>query len=159
MNIIPLPYKIGAAVVLVGLLVAGHVARVSAAHERGYAAAVTDRAARDAVAVVSRVTENVKVGEQQYKINLDITKEKHETLAPVIRTIYVDRVRVGTGICGPASTTQAQDASSSDAGDPATRLVSPEAEKRIRELEVEVETHFATGRACQEFGKRNGFYP
>lgn len=158
-SVIPLSWKIGAAAVLVLLLAGGHQWRVSAAYDRGHAAAVDQRRVRDTAAVVTRVTENVKVGEKQDKDNIEITKEKHETLAPVIRTIYVDRVRVGPGICGPTPAPQTKDASSSDAGDPAPRLVSPEAEKRIRELEVEVETHFATGRACQEFGRRNGFYP
>lgn len=158
-SVIPLFWKIGAVALLVGGLMAGHVSAVHRAYGRGHAAAETERAARDAVAVVSRVTENVKAGEKQDKDNIEITKEKHETLTPVIRTIYVDRVRVGKGICGPTTAPQAEDASSSNGGDPAPRLVSPEAERRIRELEVEVETHFATGRACQEFGKRNGFYP
>lgn len=159
MNIIPLPWKIAGGVVLVAGAVLLYRGQVSAAYDRGHAAAVSQRAARDAAAVSSRATENVKVGKEQDKINVDITKEKNEAIAPVIRTIYVDRVRVGTGICGPTAAPQTEDASSSDSGNPATRLVSPEAERHIRELEVEVETHFATGRACQEFGKRNGFYP
>lgn len=158
-DIIPLWWKLGAAAALVGLLAAGHTWRVHAAYERGHDAAESERAGRDAVAVVSRATENVKVGEKQDKINVEITKAKNEEIVPVIKRIYVDRVRVGQGVCGPAPAAQAESPGSSDGTTSTTRLVSERTEEDLRVLMVKVEEHLATGRACQAFLERNGLTP
>lgn len=156
---IPLKFEIAAVLLLVGVAVGGHIWAVDAAYDRGHAAAETERAARDAVAVGSRVTENVKVGEKQDKDNVIITEKKHEELAPVIRTIYVDRVRVGQGVCGPATASETQGTGGSNSTDPGPRLVSQRTEEDIRALEVKVEESFATGRACQAFLEKNGLTP
>ena len=156
---IPLSWKIGAAAVLVALLAAGHLARVNSAFDAGHKKAVDDRAARDGAAIITRVAENAKIGARQDATNVSITKAKNEELAPVVKRIYVDRVRVGASICGPAAPAQAEDASGGDRGDPAGRLVSERAEEDIRALKVAVEEHLATGRACQAWGRENGFVP
>jgi prophage endopeptidase len=158
-SVIPLSWKIGAALVLVGAVVAGGAAYRSHVYHAGYDQAVTDRAAADLKAVTTRIKENAALATKQDATNVKIEKAKNEELAPVIRTIYVDRVRVGTGVCGPSSTAKTEDATSSNSADPGTRLVSEGTEADIRALTVRVEEALATGRACQAFGKDNGFIP
>jgi hypothetical protein len=140
-SVIPLSWKIGAALAL------------------GFDAAVNERAARDLQAVVGRVRDNAVLEAKQATINLDITKAKDEELAPVVKRIYVDRVRVGAGTCGPAATAKAEDAAGSDGTDPAGRLVREDVERDTRALDAAVEQHLATGRACQAWGRENGFVP
>ncbi len=158
-SVIPLSWKIGAVAVLVGLLTAGHLARVSHAYSSGHAAAVSERQAADGVAILARVQDNTVVGFKHDAINAVLTKAKNEELDPVVRRIYVDRVRVGSGICQPAAAAKAEDAAGGDSGDSATRLVSPGTEEDLRALVVKVEKHFATGRTCQEWGVEHGFVP
>lgn len=158
LSLIPLPWKIGAAALLAGALVAAGAAYHHHVYQSGYDAAVTARAAQDAAAVFHRVQDNVAVAAKNEDINKFLTKAKNEELAPVVQRIYVDRVRVGPSICGgPSSPAKADDAGRSDSADPAGRLVSSAAEDRIRELDVEVEKHLATGRTCQAWGREHGF--
>jgi hypothetical protein len=159
LSLIPLPYKIGAALVLVAAAAAAGLAYRSHVYQQGFDAAVGQRAARDLAAVVNRVQENTALKAQQSLINLTITKEKDEELAPVVKRIYVDRVRVGAGTCGPAATTEANDAAGSDGADSAGRLVREDVERDTRTLDEAVERHLATGRACQKWGAENGFVP
>jgi hypothetical protein len=149
--------KIAAVSLALLVLLVGGVAYRSHVWRAGYDQAVSDRKARDLAAVVTRVAENVVVAAKNDSINATITKANDEKLAPVIRTIYVDRVRVGPGTCGPTSATKAPDASGSDRPDPSPRLVSEGTEADIRALTVKVEQAFATGQACQDFGKAHGF--
>jgi len=149
-------------IVLVGLLVVGWLGLQwygRAQHAAGYAAAVAERAARDALAIVRRTEENIVLSERQSAINLEITEAKYEELAPVVQRIYVDRVRVGAATCGPATTAETEDASSGHGADPAGRLVRDDVERDTRALEEAVERHLATARACQAWGAENGFTP
>ena len=155
----PLMWKVGAAAALVAVLAGAHVYRVEQADSAGYDRAVSDRAARDGVAILTRVQDNAVVSIKQDAINAVLTKAKNEELAPVVRRIYVDRVRVGPGVCQPAAAAKAEDAAGSDSGDSTTRLVSPGTEEDLRALIVKVEKHFATGRTCQEWGIKHGFVP
>jgi len=155
----PAMWKAAGAVALVAAVVAGGVAYRSHVYHSGYDAAVSDRAASDLKAIAKRTKDNAELVVKQDAINTKIEKVKNEELAPVRERIVTRRVYVGTGICGPAAPAQAEDAASSNSGDSPGRLVSQETTERIRELELEVEAHLATGRACQQFGKENGFYP
>ncbi len=156
---VPLAWKLGAAALLVAALFAAHTYRVNAAFDAGGKAAVDARAALDGAAILTRIQDNQVIAIKQEAINAVITKVKNEELAPVVKRIYVDRVRVGPSICGPSTTAQAEDATGSDGKDTAGRVVSQRAEEDIRALEVSVEEHLATGRACQAWGGENGFVP
>lgn len=123
----------------------------------GYQRAVNGRAAADLQVVATRVKDNAKVAVRNTEINATVTKAKDEKLAPVIRTIYVDRVRIGTAICPATGTPETDDASGGDEADTGTRLVSPKVEEAVRELDAEVEGHLATGRACQDWGRAHGY--
>jgi hypothetical protein len=158
-SVIPTSWKIGALLALLALVGAVDAWRVHEADQAGFDRATTERAARDAVAVFTRVKENVAVGIKQDAINTFITKAKNEELAPVIRTVYVDRVRVGAGTCGPAASAKAEDAGGGDSADSPGRLVREDVERDTRALTEAVEQDLATGRACQAWGRKNGFVP
>ena len=156
---IPLSWKIGAALALMaGLLLSG-MAWHHSIDQGGFDRATSERAARDAIAVLARAQENTVLAAQQATTNITITKAKNEDLAPVRTRIAADRVRVGTAICGSAAPAQADDASRSDGADTRGRLVSDQLEIDIRALELRVEEALATGRACQAFARANGFWP
>jgi hypothetical protein len=160
MNLIPLSWKIGAVAVLLVLLSVGHVARVHRADAAGYARAVTERAAADALAVSARLKENAVTGAKQAAANVAITKAKNEEIAPVRTRIAVDRVRVGPALCsGSTSPTEPKSAASSDGTNPSGRLVRSDVERDIRALKLAVEEDLATGRACQAFLRDNGLVP
>lgn len=159
-DIIPWYWWTGAGLVLAAGLTAAYTWRVHEADQAGYDRAVSERAARDMVAVVTRTTENVAIGIKQDSLNKFLTKDKDEKLAPVVQRIYVDRVRVGHAICGgPAAPAQAESTSGSDGAYPAGRLVRSDIERDLRALKVAVEQHFATGRTCQAFVTGNGLVP
>ena len=150
------------ALVLTLLLVAAGVAIVyahSAGDQAGFERATSERAARDAAAIFARVRDNAALSVKQDNINQIITRIKNEELAPVVRRIYVDRVRVGSGTCGPASAAAADGASGSDEADPSGRLVRDDVERDTRALTEAVEQDLATGRACQAFVRENGMAP
>lgn len=150
------------AFVLAALLVAAGVGIVyahSAGDQAGIERATSERAARDAIAIVARVRDNAVLSIKQDKINQIITRTKNEEIAPVVQRIYVDRVRVGTGTCGPASSATTDGASVSDASDPPGRLVRDDVEGDTRALTEAVEQDLATGRACQAFVRENGMAP
>lgn len=153
---------LGGLIVLAGLLVVGALGvRWYGAHQyqAGHDAAVEARAAADARAVLLRTKENAVLVQHQGETNLKITEVKNEELAPVRERIVVERVRVGAAICGPAAATETEGAGGGNEADPAGRLVSPEAEGRVRKLELEVEEHLATARACQATLRENGMAP
>lgn len=158
-DVIPISWKIGAALLLVGTLVTVDAYRVHEADQAGFDRATSERSARDAVAVFTRVKENVATGIKQDAINAFITRDKNEEVAPVVQRIYVDRVRVGAGTCGPAAAAKTEDAGSSDSTNPPGRLVREDVERDTRALTEAVELDLATGRACQAWGKENGFVP
>lgn len=160
MQIIPLSWKIGAAVLLVVLLGVGHEVRVRHAYATGHEAAVTERAAADALAVAAKLKENAAIGVKQATTNVAITKAKDVEITPVRNRIAVDRVRVGPAICsGPTTPTDAKSSASSDGTDTPSRLVRPDVERDIRALKLAVEEDLATGRACQAFLRDNGLVP
>ena len=152
-------WKVGAGLAIAAALVAAGAAYRQHLYQLGYDKAVGDRAARDGVAILHRTAENVIVAATQVSINTIITKVKNEELAPVRERIVVERVRVGTGICGPAGTTDPEGAGGSDGTDPPGRLVRPDVERDIRALKLAVEEDLATGRACQAFVRENGMVP
>ncbi len=159
-DIIPLPWKIGAALALVGALAAGGAAYHHHVYQSGFDDAVAQRAARDLAAVVGRVHENVVLAAKQDAINVDLTKVKYEELAPVRDRIATERVRVGPALCGgPATPAEAQGTAGGDSADPPRRLVRPDLERDIRALKLDVEEDLATGRACQAFLEKNGLVP
>lgn len=156
---IPLAWRIAAVALLAVALLGAAAAYRSHVWHQGFDTAVSERAARDAVATLARVRENAVVAVKNDSINAIINKAHNETLTPVIQRIYVDRVRVGPGICGPASATKTEDASGGNGEDSPARLVRADIERDIRALKVQVEEGFAAGRACQEFGRQQGFWP
>ena len=152
----------GIALVLATLLVAagfGIVFAHNAGDQEGFERATSERAAHDAVAIVTRVRDNAVLSIKQDNINQIITRTKNEELAPVVQRIYVDRVRVGTGTCGPAGAASAQGASSGDGTNSSGRLVRDDVERDTRALTEAVEQDLATGRACQAFVRENGMAP
>lgn len=156
---IPLRWKIGATLALaIGAAVACSAYRAHV-YQAGYDAAVSERAAADALAALRRTESNTVEAARQGIINLKITETKHEELAPVVQRIYVDRVRVGAGTCGAAAATETEDAGSGGGANPTGRLVREDVERDTRALEEAVERHLATGRSCQAWGAENGFVP
>lgn len=159
LSLIPTGYKIGAALALAAVLAAAHVWSVHAADQRGFDRAVAQRAASDAKAVLAHTAENAATAVKQAATNTTITKAKNDEIAPVVQRIYVDRVRVGAASCGPATTAKTDDAAGSDSTNPPGRLVREDVERDTRTLTEAVEQDLATGRACQAWGKANGFMP
>lgn len=125
----------------------------------GFRRATSERAVRDAVAVFTRVGDNAALSLKQDSINRVITKVKNEEIAPVVKRIYVDRVRVGSGTCGSASAANTSSASGSDGANPSSRLVRDDVERDTRALIEAVEQDLATGRACQLFLRENEMWP
>lgn len=149
----------GFALVLAALLAAAGIGIVyahSAGDHAGFERATSERAARDAVAVFARVRDNAVESARQANINQIITRTKNEEVAPVVQRIYVDRVRVGAGTCGPAAAADAKGASGGDGADSSGRLVRDDIERDTRALTEAVEQDLATGRACQAFVRENG---
>jgi hypothetical protein len=132
---IPLPWKIGAAIVLAGALVAAGATYHHHVYQQGFGAAVSERAMRDSLAVIHRATDNTALAIKQGAINTFIEKATHEELAPVVARIAADRVRVGPAICnGPTATAKAESTSSGDAADTTGRLLRPDLERDIKSL-------------------------
>jgi len=153
---------LGGLIVLAGLLVVGALGvRWYGAHQyqAGRTAAVAERKAADDAAILTRTQENAALAQHQGETNLKITEAKHEELAPVRERIVVERVRVGTAICGPAAAPDAESAAGSDSADPPGRLVREDAERDLVALKLAVEEDLATGRACQAFLRENGLVP
>lgn len=152
-------WKAGGGLVFAAALIAAGAAYRQHVYKLGYDTAVSDRAARDGVAILHRTAENAVVAATQASINTIITKVKNEELAPVRERIVAERVRVGTGICGLAGTPDPEGTTGSDGTDPSGRLVRPDVERDIRALKLAVEEDLATGRACQAFVRENGMMP
>lgn len=158
LSLIPLSWKIGAALAVVATLVAVDAYRVHEVDQAGFDRATSERAARDAVAVVTRVQSNTALGIKQDAINTFLMKAKNEELAPVRQHIAAaPSVRIGTAICGPATATETENAAGGDSANPPGRLVRPDIDRDIRALKLAVEEDLATGRACQAFARANGF--
>lgn len=130
-------------------------------HEKkAWQAADAAKEAKTSAAMVARMQSNATESAKQSEINATITERTHEELSPIVKRIYVDRVRVGPSLCGGTPpTAQTESAGSSNAADPPGRLVPDQLEGRIRELEIRVEEALATGRACQAFVRENGMAP
>jgi len=158
-DVIPMSWKIGAALALVAAVVSGGAAYRSHVYHEGYDQAVTDSKAAELNARIKRDQENTVLAAKQDATNVKIEKVKNEELAPVRDRIVTRRVYVGTGICGPAAPAKTEDAVSGDSADSTGRLVRSDIERDIVSLKLQVEEALATGRACQQFGRENGFYP
>lgn len=149
-------------IVLAGLLVVGALGvrwYGASQYDAGHAAAVDERAAADALAVLRRTEENTALAQHQGATNLKITEVRYEELAPVRERIVVERVRVGTAICGPAAATDTESAAGGDSAYPSGRLVREDVERDLVALKLAVEEDLATGRACQAFLRENGLVP
>lgn len=149
-------------IVLAGLLVVGTLGvrwYGAVQYQAGRTAAIEERAAADARAVLLRTQENAVLVQHQGETNLKITEAKHEELAPVRERIVVERVRVGAAICGPAAAPDAESAAGSDSADSPGRLVRSDVERDLVALKLAVEEDLATGRACQAFLRENGMVP
>jgi hypothetical protein len=154
--------RAGAAVLLAVAVAAGVLFYGAHQYESGHDAAVSERAARDLVAVVTRTKNNAVLSIKQDAINSIITKAKNEELDPVrSRIAAAPGVRVGAAICpgGPAAPAQTESAAGSDGADPPGRLVRPDVDRDIRALKLAIEDDLATGRACQRFLQENGLVP
>lgn len=152
--------KLGAAVALVAGLVGWHAHKVSQARDEGYSTAISERAAQDLTAIVSRTVENKVIADTQHNINVAITKAKNEELAPVRARIAADRVRVGPTLCdGTATPPAPEGARGSDGPNSGAGLLSPGMDRDIRALILETEEVAATARACQRFVRENGLVP
>ena len=127
--------------------------------QQGFERATSERAARDAVAIVTRVHDNAVLSIKQDTINTIITETRNAEITPVVQRIYVDRVRVGAGTCGPAGTADTQGAGGGNGANPPGRLVREDVERDTRALTEAVEQDLATGRACQAFVRENGMAP
>lgn len=152
----------GIALALATLLLAAGIGIIYAHNKgdhEGFARATSERAARDAIAVFTRVRDNAVESARQVNINQIITRTKNEEVAPVVQRIYVDRVRVGAGTCGPAGAADANGARIGDDADSPARLVRDDVERDTRALTEAVEQDLATGRACQAFVRENGMAP
>lgn len=161
-DIIPWQWKAGAAVALVAAAAAAVLAYGAHKYDAGHEAAISERAAQDAVAIINRTTDNAAKAAQQVATNIKITKVQNEEMDPVRHRIAdAPRVRVGAAICpgGPAATTEAASAAGSDQADPPGRLVRQDVDGDIRALKLQVEEDLATGRACQRFLDENGLHP
>jgi hypothetical protein len=129
-------------------------------YEAGHTAALAERAAQDAVAVLNRTSANAVTAATQAQTNSIITKVKNEELAPVRERIVTQRVYVGPAICGGSSiTAKAESPASSDGANPPGRLVRQDIERDLVALKLAVEEDLATGRACQAFVRENGLVP
>lgn len=149
-------------IALAGLLVVGAIGvhwYGAVQYQAGRTAAIEERAATDALAVLRRTEENAVLAQRQGETNLKITEAKHEELAPVRERIVVERVRVGAAICGPAAAPDTEGAAGGDSADPPGRLVREDAERDLVALKLAVEEDLATGRACQAFLRENGLVP
>ena len=154
-------WKAIAAVLAVLLLITGIgiVYAHSKGDQEGFDRATRERAARDAVAIIARTQDNAVLSIKQATINTIITETKNEEISPVVQRIYIDRVRVGAGTCGPAGTADAVGAGGSDGANSPGRLVRDDVERDTRALTEAVEQDLATGRACQAFVRENGMAP
>ncbi len=152
--------RLAATVMLVLILLVAGVLGVRwyGAHQyqAGRTAALEERAAADARAVLLRTQENAALAQHQGETNLKITEAKHEELAPVRERIVVERVRVGAAICEPAAAPDTKSAAGGDGADPPGRLVREDVERDLVALKLAVEEDLATGRACQAFLRENG---
>ena len=154
------------ALIELGAVVAALLAVFFAGHHMGARGVQMDweadklvRATATNRAMIKKIQDNTAVAAQQAATNTTITKVKNEELAPVVQRIYVDRVRVGTGSCGPAAASEAASTGSSDGANPPGRLVREDVERDTRALTEAVEQDLATGRACQAFIRENGLAP
>ena len=150
-----------AAALLAGFALAVHEYGVHQ-YDAGHAAAITERAAADAAAVLRRTQNNVVQAARQFSTNSTITKEKDDEIADLRRRLAAaPRLRVGPSVCPdrPAAPAQTQGAAGSDSADPPSRLVSSRADADFKQLIEEVEQDLATGRACQAFIEKNGLVP
>lgn len=149
--------KCGAVALLaIGLYGIGHHQGAKAVQSRWDVAKAEIIVAENA-AIIKRSADNTALAAKQSETNTKIEANDEKELAPVRRAIAADRVRVGPALCGGTPTTaKAESPASGNATDPGPRLVPPELEIRIRELEVRVEEALATGRACQQFVRDNG---
>jgi hypothetical protein len=158
LSMVPLAWRWGALLALALALFGSGYARGLAHEQAAHAVEDARRAQAEEKAILARVQENTAQAVQQLETNRAITKVHDEELAPVVARIAAERVRVGPRLCAGQPATAADPArpGGGDAADSAGRLVLPDLEERIKELEQRVETALAAGRACQAFVRGNG---
>lgn len=152
-------------IVVAALLAVGGLAVLTYGTHRydaGHAAAIDERAAQDAVAVLTRTRENTVQAARQDETNTTITKEKDYEIADLRRRLAAaPRLRVGPAVCPdrPTAPAHAEGPAGGDSTDPSPGLVSSRADADFKQLIEAVEDDLATGRACQAFIKKNGLVP
>jgi prophage endopeptidase len=155
-DVIPWYWKAGAAVLLVTALASAVGLYGAHKYAQGHEAAVSERAAQDALAIIKRTSDNAALSIKQEISNATITKTKNEELSPVRERIVTQRVYVGSAICGLATPTKAESTAGSDGTDSPGRLARSDVDRDLRELMLAAEEDLATGRACQRFLRENG---
>ena len=112
-------------------------------------------------AIIDRVDESKKLAEKQRIDNLKITKVKDDELAKVRADLASsERLRRGKAICArPATATNTESTSISDATDTGGGAFREDVERDIRALILQTEEVAATARACQAFVIENGLTP
>lgn len=158
-GLIPLPWKIGGAAVLVGALIAGHMFRVKAADNAGYARAVSQRAVLDAAAIMTRAKENAAIAAQHDAINAKITKGKNNEIAILRARLAAERMRKPAFCNEPAGSPDAQSAGIGHGAGPASGLLPDRVAADIQALILKTEEAAATARACQAFVRGSGLAP
>ena len=158
---------IGAGVLLASLI-AGYLGWHHHVYSQGVAAEkllwdadTSRRQAAEVAAVAKRNAENNAAANLARENNRVITRNYDEQIAALrTRVNAAPRLRVGPAFCGrSADKTSARSASSSNAADSGTRVLSAEVDADIRKLILEVETALATARAAQTFIRENGMAP
>jgi hypothetical protein len=157
-----LPARIITGIVIAAALIASSAHYRQHVYQQGHDAAVAERVAVDAVAVLRRTQDNAELATQQTQINTTIAQEKdNEIIALRARLAAAPRLRVGTAVCPDrsAGSAQAESPTGSDSADSSGRLVSAPADRDFKQLIKDVEQDLATGRACQAFLVKNGLVP
>jgi hypothetical protein len=139
-------------IIALGLLWTGHHFGAQGV-QADWNKANADRANAEKAAVLARVSENQGLFRQQEITNQNITKAHNDELTRVRADLSrAPRLRIGSALCdGPASTAQTAGTGSGNAADTGSRVLSPEMDRDVKALILEMEQVAATGRACQNF--------
>lgn len=157
---LPLSWKLGGAIALIGLLAVGHAVHVKAAYRDGHTAAVRERAAKDGQAIIARTKENADIEAIQYTTNRTIEKAKNEEIDKLrARLAAAERMRKPAFCNEPAGAPEAESAGSGNVANSGGGLLPERVEQDIQALILKTEEAAATGRACQAFIRENGLVP
>lgn len=110
-------------------------------------------------ALERRHAENATLESKQIIINNQIQKVHDEEIRKINDALAnSERLRIGTRFCAnSARQTNIKSSTSGDGTDTTSRLLSEEVDRAVKQLILESERVAATGRAAQEFIRKNGF--